>query len=46
MFYTSTIFRMLDIENSKAIGDEAVPVIIQCKGIGECMVSSWDMAFL
>ncbi len=33
---------MLDIENSKAIGDEAVPVILQCKGIGESfLLGTW-----
>ncbi len=36
-------FRMLDIENSKAIGDEAVPVILQCKGIGKWfLLGTWQ----
>jgi hypothetical protein len=40
-------FRMLDIENSKAIGDEAVPVILQCKGIGErFLLGAWYFFYL
>ena len=35
MMVTPDFVRILDIENSKAIGDEAVPVMVQCQGLGK-----------